>query len=110
MSNARSAETFGRRTGSGWAAALARGTAAVLLFELISGLAITFGPFHPAIQWGLLLHTVVGVITLIPLAWYFTRHWKEYVDQALNDVLVLGYVGLGALFVCSVSGLMVTWQ
>ena len=38
------------------------------------------------------------------------RHWKDYAGQALSDVLLLGYVGLGALAVCVVSGGAVTWQ
>ena len=95
---------------AGWSTVLSRAAAAILLFELISGLAITFGPFHPAIEWGLLLHTAAGVITIAPLAWYFARHWKDYSDQALSDVLLLGYVGIGALAICLASGLWVTWQ
>jgi hypothetical protein len=89
---------------------LAHTTAAVLLFELVSGLAITFGPFHPAVEWGLLLHTLIGAIALVPLAWYFGRHWQDYSGQALSDVLLLGYVGLAALAFCVFSGLIVTLQ
>jgi Cytochrome c554 and c-prime len=95
---------------TGWSTVLARVAAAILLFELVSGLTITFGPFHPAIQWGVLLHTLAGILTIAPLAWYFVRHWKGYADQALSDVLLLGYVGLGALAICEVSGLLVTGQ
>ncbi len=95
---------------TGWSTVLARAVGAILLFELVSGLAITFGPFHPAIQWGLLLHTIAGILTIAPLTWYFARHWKDYADQAMSDVLLLGYVGLGALAICEVSGLLVTGQ
>jgi Cytochrome c554 and c-prime len=95
---------------NGWTGTLARIAGAILLFELISGLAITLGPFHPAVEWGLLVHTIVGVLTLAPLAWYCARHWKHYSDQALNDVLLLGYVAVVALFVCALSGLVLTWQ
>jgi hypothetical protein len=98
------------RVRAGWSTVLARTAGAILLFELVSGLAITFGPFRPAMEWGLLLHTVAGVILIAPLAWYFVRHWKDYSDQALSDVLLLGYVGIGALAVCATSGLLVTWQ
>ena len=52
---------------TGGAAFLAKAAAAILLFELVSGLAITFGPFHPAIEWGLLAHTIIGLLTLAPL-------------------------------------------
>jgi hypothetical protein len=90
-----SSESLGS-TRTGWSTVLARVVAAILMFEIVSGLAITFGPFHPAIQWGLLLHTIAGILTIAPLAWYFARHWKDYADQAMSDVLLLGYVGLGA--------------
>src|ERR1017187_3435783 len=105
-----SPEVLAGHVRAGWSTALARAAAAILLFELVSGLAITFGPFRPAMEWGLLLHTVTGVITIAPLAWYFVRHWKDYSDQALSDVLLLGYVGIGALAVCLLSGLLVTGQ
>ena len=105
-----SPEVLANRVRAGWSNLLARAAAAILMFELVSGLAITLGPFHPAMEWGLLLHTIVGVITIAPLAWYFVRHWKDYSDQALSDVLLLGYVGIGALAICLVSGLLVTGQ
>ena len=95
---------------NGWFRALSRFAGAVLLFELVSGLAITFGPFHPAVEWGLLVHAVIGVLTLAPLAWYCVRHWQHYSDQAMSDVVLLGYVATGALLLCSVSGLVRTWQ
>ncbi len=95
---------------TGWATFLSRTTGAILLFELVSGLAITFGPFRPAIQYGLLVHTVVGILTLAPIAWYLIRHWQDYSKQALSDVVVLGYVGGGALIVCLISGVAITTQ
>jgi multidrug efflux pump subunit AcrA (membrane-fusion protein) len=46
---------------------LSKAAAAILLFELLSGLAVTFGPFHPAVEWGVLLHSMIGVLTIAPL-------------------------------------------
>ena len=94
----------------GWSNWLARAAAGLLFFELVSGLAITLGPFHTTVEWGLLLHTVAGVLALAPLTLYIARHWKDYAGQTLSDVLLLGYVGLMALAVCALSGVAVTWQ
>jgi hypothetical protein len=105
-----SKEFLAGRVQAGWSALLSRVAAAILLFELLSGLAVTFGPFHPSVEWSLLAHTVLGVLTLAPLVWYLARHWKVYSDQALSDVLLLGYVGLAALAVCLLSGLLLTAQ
>jgi hypothetical protein len=89
---------------------LSRGIGAVLLFELISGLAVTFGPFHPAVEWGLIFHTILGILAVVPLCWYFIRHWTTYRSQAMSDVLLLGYAGAGVLTVCILSGLFLTGQ
>src|SRR5215467_3201866 len=101
---------MGYQIRTGWASRLARGTAAILVFQMISGLAVTFGPFHPVVEWGLLLHTAIGVLTIAPMVWYFARHWADYSRQSLSDVLILGYVGIVALTLCSISGLAITWQ
>lgn len=105
-----SSEPLANRVQAGWSTLLSRIAAGILLFEVISGLAVTFGPFRPAVEWGLVLHTIAGVIAVAPLAWYFVRHWKDYTEQALSDVLLLGYVGIGALAICIASGLILTWQ
>src|SRR5262249_32663185 len=95
---------------TGWFRLLSTTAAAILLFELLLGLAVTLGPFHPAVEWGVLLHTIIGVLAIAPLAWYCMQHWQEYRGQALSDVLLLGYVGVVALLICLASGLVVTGQ
>ncbi|HET9801868.1 MAG TPA: multiheme c-type cytochrome, partial [Candidatus Acidoferrum sp.] len=100
-------DSFAKTVRTGWSGILARVVAGVTLFEVVSGLAITFGPFHAVVEWGLLLHTALGLLAVVPMVCYLVSHWKEYVSQALSDVLLLGYVAIGALAVCVVSGLAV---
>ncbi|MEE8411350.1 MAG: multiheme c-type cytochrome [Acidobacteriota bacterium] len=95
---------------TGWGARLAQLSMALLLFEGVSGLAITFAPFHPTIEWSVLLHTLAGVAVLLPVAWYCAVHWNDYRGYAMSHVVFLGYVAVIALLVCSVSGAVVTWQ
>jgi hypothetical protein len=106
----------GFRTGSvqkllsGWQSKLARVIMAVLLFETVTGLAITFAPFHASIQWSVIVHTVIGAIALLPLAWYCAIHWQDYRRYPMSHVVLLGYVALIGLAVCCVSGVVLTWQ
>jgi hypothetical protein len=95
---------------TGWVSWLARLSMIVLVFEAITGLLIAFGPFHAFIQWGVLLHTLVGVVTLLPVCWYYILHWQDYRNQRMSQVVLLGYLGIVALFICTVSGLILTWQ
>ncbi len=94
----------------GWGAWLAKASAGALVLETVTGLAITLAPFHAAVQWNLLLHTLVGVATLLPWSWYLAKHWQDYRRQAMSDTLLLGYVGVAALALCAISGLVVTVQ
>ncbi|MEW6160831.1 MAG: multiheme c-type cytochrome, partial [Verrucomicrobiota bacterium] len=98
------------RLRTGWASTLARITMATLLFEAVSGLAITLSPFHSAVQWSVILHTIVGAVTLMPLAWYCGAHILDYRRYAFSHVVLLGYLALLGLIVCSISGVVVTWQ
>lgn len=99
-----------KASGIGWNLFLAKLSAATLLFETVSGLGITFLPFDAAMQWNVLLHTVVGAAMLLPWAWYMVRHWQHYRSHALSHIVLLGYVGMGALAVCALSGVVITWQ
>ena len=95
---------------TGWTSWLAIVAFAVLLFEGVTGLAITFAPFSAMIEWSVLLHTLAGVVTLLPIAWYYAIHWKDYQHYTMSHVVLLGYVAVVALIVCVLSGLVVTWQ
>lgn len=97
-----------RRTG--WSGRVSRLAGAGLLFLSASGLAVTFGPFHPAVQWALLVHALFGVILAAPFAWYIAVHWLDYRRVQITHIALLGYVAGLALTVCVVSGLVVTWQ
>lgn len=105
-----SVERAGLRPGHGWESWLARGSLAALFFEACSGLYITLGSFHAAVQWSVLVHTAVGALTLLPVAWYCAVHWWEYRRWALSQVVLLGYVALLGLAVCAGSGVVLTWQ
>ncbi len=95
---------------TGWTTRLTRWNLTALLLLAASGLVVTFGPFHAAVEWTVLLHTVLGVLTLLPLIWYSIAHWQDYKTYNLSDVLLLGYVSAVALLLCLLSGVVVTWQ
>src|ERR1051326_114375 len=97
-------------SGSGWKSKLTRLMMAGVLFEGLSGLAVTFSPFHAAIQWTVVVHTVVGALMVLPLGWYLIRHWCEYRSYAASHITVLGYLCVVGLGLCIGSGLMLTWE
>ncbi len=102
--------THARHVYTGWSTRLSRIAGAVLLFLGITGLAVTLGPFHASVQWTVLVHTLAGLATVAPLAWYTLRHWQDYRSYQLSHVVLLGYVSAAGLLVCLVSGIVVTWE
>jgi len=81
-----------------------------LLFEIISGLSITFLPFSTTNQVIVLLHTGVGILFFIPYLWYQFKHWIHYRERSLNEFTVTGYAGMISTITAIVSGLILTWQ
>jgi hypothetical protein len=98
------------RQAQGWQSWVARFCMAVLLFEVLSGLLITIVPFNATAQWSVLLHSAVGALTLLPLAYYCATHWWRYRNYAMSQIVLLGHVALWALVICCVSGAVLTWQ
>jgi hypothetical protein len=95
---------------TGWTGWLLRLSLAALLFETLTGLAVTLLPFHAAVQWGVLLHTAAGAATLLPIAWYCARHVADYRTYAASHITVLGWLAMLGLAVVSVSGIWLTVQ
>ncbi len=93
---------------TGWGSALARFSMAALVFEAVSGLAVTFLPFLPAAQWTVLVHTAVGALTLLPVAVYCARHVEDYRCRPWSQVTLLGWVAFVLLAVVSGSGVVLT--
>lgn len=95
---------------TGWSGALVKVSMAALVFETVSGLVITFLPFSGQVQWGVLLHTVVGAICVVPVTWYCARHIVDYRSYAASHITVLGWLALGGLVVASASGVVLTME
>ena len=82
----------------------------VLLFEVLTGFVIYLSPFGELSQFSVLLHTLVGLLMIVPVTWYLIRHWRVRRGGNLSHVQLLGYAAAAALAVCAVSGCVVTWQ
>ncbi len=102
--------TIPRALRTGWGSRLGRFSMAVILFEIGTGLMIPVLPFHAAVQWGVLAHTLVGALTLLPIAIYCLWHVADYRDHPPSHITVLGWAALATLAVCCASGCVVTVQ
>lgn len=102
--------TASRIQTSQWTSVLAYLIAGFILFETITGLMITFLPFSLANQVIVLVHTGVGLLFLLPFAWYQYKHWMEYKHRPMSDVVITGYISMAAVVIAIVSGCILTYQ
>jgi hypothetical protein len=93
-----------------WRSKLTGLTGSLLLFEIITGLALYILPFSELNQFGLILHSIFGIAMLLPIFWYSYNHWKKRYGGNFNHFQLLGYLSVLLLLLSCVSGLVVTWQ
>jgi hypothetical protein len=93
-----------------WRSRLLALVAGLLLFETLTGLSIYFLPFSVSNQVMVLVHTIAGLVFLLPFAWYQTRHWQQYRRMQMSHVVLTGYFALVVTLVAVVSGLVLTYQ
>ncbi|VAW42493.1 Tetratricopeptide repeat protein [hydrothermal vent metagenome] len=93
-----------------WRSKLTGLTGALLLFEIITGLALYLLPFSRLNQFGLLLHSIVGIAMLLPVIWYSYTHWQKRKGGNFSHFQLLGYLSVALLFISLISGLVVTYQ
>ncbi|MDH3456198.1 MAG: multiheme c-type cytochrome [Gemmatimonadota bacterium] len=93
-----------------WQRKLLIAVSGLLLFETLTGLCIFLLPFSVSNQVMVLLHTAVGLVFLVPFAWYQTRHWILYQAPRMSHVKLTGYFAMVATVIAIVSGLVLTVQ
>jgi len=82
----------------------------LLLFETLTGLSIYFMPFTVSNQVMVLLHSGMGLVFILPFAWYQVRHWFIYHKRKFNHFMLTGYISMIITLISAVSGIILTYQ
>lgn len=82
----------------------------LLIFETITGLLIYFLPFSISNQINVLLHTIIGLVFIIPYTWYQIRHWMIHAEKQMTHFKLSGYVLMVLTIVLTLSGVILTYQ
>ncbi len=93
-----------------WERRLLHFVSGLLVFETLTGLSIYLLPFSLSNQMMVLLHTVVGLVFILPFTWYQIRHWLLYRKWTFNHIKFTGYAAMVVTIVAGVSGLVLTYQ
>jgi len=93
-----------RRSLFTWAAS------ALLFYALASGAIIAWMPFGPHAQYTILVHTIVGVASLLPLVGIVCLHWRRWHGHASGAAALISLAAITVLGLCLLSGLAITAQ
>lgn len=95
---------------SGWNNRVGRWVSGLTVYLLISGLVIYLLPFSLFNQHSVVLHTLVGVLLVVPFVVYILKHIRAYWAYPSTHVKYSGYAAGVMTAVCCVSGLVLTYD
>ena len=93
-----------------WTRPLLQAVSGLLAFETLTGIANYLLPFSVPNQVMVLLHTVGGLVLIVPFVVYGLRHWQLYRSLRFSHVLLVGYFAMAAALLLIVSGVALTVQ
>jgi hypothetical protein len=93
-----------------WGKRLAALILAWLAFETLSGLSIYLLPFSIPNQWMVIVHSLIGIVFLVPALVYQVRHLAVYWSRPSSSIKWMGYLASAATLVAIVSGVVLSWQ
>ena len=81
-----------------------------LCYLLVSGALVHWLPFSVYSQYSVIVHTVVGVASLLPGSWIVFLHWRRRVGEVAGAPALLARLTIVLLFACAVSGIIIVLQ
>ena len=93
-----------------WGRRLAALVLGFLAFETLSGLSIWLLPFSVPNQWMVIVHTLTGLLFLLPALVYQARHMAVYFRRPASSIKWMGWLAAAATLLAIVSGVVLTWQ
>ncbi len=80
----------------------------LIAYSLLSGLLITLLPFGVYAQYSIIIHTVVGLVSLLPLVAAIYLHWQRRRADAPAPVARKAMLAIATLAVSLLTGLLIT--
>jgi uncharacterized membrane protein len=93
-----------------WHSRLTIWVVCILFFELISGLAIYLASFSVTTQTLVVMHTLVGLVAVIPYIIYQLKHWLSYRKNKLTQHKLIGYLAMATAVAAAITGILLTYE
>lgn len=81
---------------------------AIIVYSLLSGLAVELMPFSVFAQYSILVHTIVGLVSIGPLLAIEYYHWQRRKGDATTVIARVAVAAMLTLGFCLLTGLLIT--
>ncbi len=78
--------------------------------EALTGLLIYLTPFTEFNQYGVLLHTLIGLLWTLAFVGYSVHHWRQRFRSNFNHVQLLGYISFALILTCILTGVWLSFE
>ena len=82
----------------------------LLIYGVLSGLAILLLPFGAFTQYSVIVHSVVGIVSCLPICYVVYLHWRRRNISIVPVVRQVAIMATLLLLVCILTGLVTTFQ
>ena len=83
---------------------------AILAYLLVSGALIYWADFGAYLQYSVIVHTVVGAVTLVPVCWVIWKHRRRRDGTVSGAPGMISRLSIPALGLCVASGVLIMLQ
>ncbi len=94
----------------GWRASLTWMMTSILVYGLLSGLCILLLPFGAYAQYSVIVHSLVGIVSLLPICYGLYLHWRRRNVNIAPEVRRVALIATVLLLACILAGLVLVLQ
>ena len=94
----------------GWRAPLTWMTTSILIYGVLSGLCILLLPFGAYAQYSVIVHSLVGIVSFLPICYGLYLHWRRRNVNIVPEVRRVALIATVLLLGCILTGLVTVLQ
>ena len=93
-----------------WRSFLTWMTTSIIIYGILSGLAILLLPFGTFTQYSVLVHTAVGILSCVPVCWLIYLHWRRRHENTPPLVARVAMMATTLFAICILAGIIMSMQ
>ena len=82
----------------------------ILIYGFLSGVVVLLMPFGAFSQYTVIIHSLVGIVSVLPICYVLYLHWRRRNENILPGVQRVALIATVLFLICIVAGIVITLQ